>query len=440
LPETLSRKILLALSSIEEQEVWKTLLSSFEIATAQDGPECLEKYTSFSPSLILVDLMLPKMHGIEILRRLRNQKTSAGIILIADQPMIQAYEASKKLKVDGFLVRPVTKELLRETCELYFSGHLKLSPLSLETKHSDGGHCYIPKIHHPDTYLKFWGTRGSSAVAGADYMRYGGNSSCLEIRAGDDLIIIDAGTGIRPLGELLISSKARKIHLFLGHTHWDHITGFPFFSPIYDPEVRLSIWAPVGFELDTRELLVKMLAAAFFPVRLEDIRARIEFHDLRDSEQVSIGDLTIAAHYAYHPGATLCFRITRGKQSVGYVTDNEFLCGYHGHPAAIDYSHPLLQPYQSQIEFLKHVDLLVHEAQYTPFEYQERVGWGHSSISNASILVKHTQARDWIVTHHDPKHTDLQLSKKLQLHRDILEDCHIECRVMMAHDGLHIPF
>lgn len=434
------RKILIALNSKEEQEALKKTLSSFEVHFASSSSDCLEKCTSLKPSLLLIDLMFPKMHGIEIVQHLKAAGISIGIILISDQPMIQAYEAARSLKIDEYLIRPFSAEKLRDICEHYFRGNIHLSPFHIEEKHEESSHCYIPKIHNPDHYIKFWGTRGSSAVSGSDYVRFGGNSSCLEIRSGDDLIIIDAGTGIRPLGELLTNSRSQKIHLFLGHTHWDHITGFPFFSPIYDPEVHLSIWAPVGFEVDTRELFNKMLASTFFPVRLEDIRARIEFHDLRDGDKIMIGNLNISTHYAYHPGATLCFRIQHGKHSIGYVTDNEFLLGYHGHPGAIDRGHRLLKPYQSQIQFLEGVDLLIHEAQYSPFEYQERVGWGHSSISNATILVKHAKARDWLITHHDPKHTDAQLAKKLQLHRDILEDCHIDCKVSMAFDGLAIPF
>jgi phosphoribosyl 1,2-cyclic phosphodiesterase len=432
-------KILLALASRDETELLKKALSSHEVLSVSNGLECMDKFRTFNPSLVVLDLLLPRMHGIEIAERLKKEKNPPGIILVADEPLIQAHDAAKALKVDEFLVRPFNPMNIAQACNLFFQGKLSLSPLIHEERHEELSHCYIPKIHNPDNYIKFWGTRGSSAVSGSDYVRFGGNSSCLEIRSGDDLIIIDAGTGIRQLGELLVNAQARNIHLFLSHTHWDHITGFPFFNPLYDPEVRLSVWAPVGFELETRDLFRNILAFTFFPVRFEDLSARVEFHELRDGDLVTIGDLFIAAHYAFHPGATLCFRITHGKQSYGYVTDNEFLRGYHGHPGAIDKDHALLKPYHSQIEFLSDVDLLIHEAQYTPLEYQERVGWGHSSISNAAVLLKYTKAKDWIVTHHDPTHTDGQLMRKVQLHRDIVEDCKMSCRVTMAFDGLVLP-
>lgn len=439
-PSQLPKKILLALHAQDDSAILAKGLSAYEVETASDGPTCLQKIASFSPSIIFLDLMLPKMHGIEVMREVRKKSYSIGIVLVSDMPMLQAYDAAKKLGVDEFIIRPINVDSIVTTAEKYWRGELSLSAFAGKNLDLESKHCYIPKIHHPDHYLKFWGTRGSSAVAGADYIRYGGSSSCLEVHADDELIIIDAGTGIRPLGERLVSARVKKIHLILGHTHWDHITGFPFFGPIYEPSVHLSIWAPIGFGIDTKELFMKMLGPAFFPVRIEDIKARIEFHPLRDQDTIKLHNVTITTHYAYHPGPTLCFKIQKGEKTIGYVTDNEFLYGYHGHPAMIDAKNPLLRPYQSQIAFFKDVDLMILEAQYTPFEYQERVGWGHSSISNAAVLIKHTQTKEWIVTHHDPKHTDTLLTKKLQLHRDILEDCQIDCKVMMAHDGLSLPF
>ena len=172
-----SRKILLALNSSEELQALKKSLSAFAIETAQNGQDCLQKLSSLDPDLLIIDLMLPEMHGIEIIKRIRSQHKTTGIILVADQPMIQAYDAAVGLGVNEFLVRPYSKEKIKTLCEYFFAGNLKLSPLSIEEHHDEGGHCYIPKIHNPDHYLKFWGTRGSSAVAGADYVRYGGNSS-----------------------------------------------------------------------------------------------------------------------------------------------------------------------------------------------------------------------------------------------------------------------
>jgi ribonuclease BN (tRNA processing enzyme) len=419
-----------------------TELPEYELEHAKNGEETLAKLSSFHPHLVIVTLMLPGMDGIEILRRIRLLPDSSriGVVLASYEPMVQVYHAAIELGANYFLVRPCSPEQIRTICRLFFTGHLHPDPFqSYPLPGQEGEHCYVPRIHTPDRYIRFWGTRGSCPVSGSEYLRYGGNTSCLEVRAGRDLIILDAGSGIRPLGDDLAREGIRHVHLFFGHTHWDHIIGFPFFAPLYDPDVHISVWAPVGYEKGIRELFVEMLAYAYFPIRLEDIRAKVTFHELRDSQKIEIGHLHIYTHYTFHPGSTLCFKIKTGKTSFGYVTDNEMLMGYHGHPDALQIQDPLLNPHHSLIHFLKNVDMLIHEAQYDPFEYLGKVGWGHSSISNAAVLVKYCQPHEWIVTHHDPRHTDSQLQKKLEIHSGILEDSHIDAQVRMAYDGFMLP-
>jgi len=412
----------------------------FEIA--KGGKECLKKIEQYKPHLVVLDLFLPEIHGIEILRILKSKPETQhiGVIVSSAQSMIQNYHAVLKNGGDYFLKKPFKISFLFSLIERYFQNKLHPDPfIGLESKAVEGEHCFVPRLHSPNHYIKFWGTRGSNPVSGAEYVRYGGNTSCLEIRSGHDFIIIDAGTGIRPLGFQLSVTKTQKIHLFISHTHWDHITGFPFFQPVYNPDLHIVIWAPIGFEKSARELFTDMLAYAYFPVRLDDIQARLTFKELREGCPVKVGGITINSHYAYHPGATLCFKIHVKGKTFGYATDNEVLMGYHGDPSAIDKNHPFLSSIHSMIKFFKGCDFLIHEAQYTPLEYQTKVGWGHSSISNAAVLLKYTQIKEWLITHHDHKHTDADLQKKLQLHKDILEDAGIHAHVRMAYDGLVLP-
>ena len=417
--------------------------SHYRFELARDGFECLSKVESFQPDLILMELMLPKIHGIEILRKTKTDPRTKhiGIILTTAHLMIQNYRAALRMQCDYFLEKPFEISKLFTLIKLFFKEKLEPAPFEgiLPTV-AAGKHCYLPKMHSSTSYIKFWGTRGSNSVSGAEYIRFGGNTCCLEIRHGEDLVIIDAGTGIRTLGAHLASTKAKNIHLIIGHTHWDHLAGFPFFAPIYDPECHLTLWTPIGFEKTTKELFTDMLAYAYFPVRLDEIQAHISFRDIHEREPFQIGNIEINSHYAYHPGATLCFKFGIGKHTFGYTTDNEFLMGYHGNPNAITKNHPLLAPYRSMIEFFKGCDFLVHEAQYTPLEYQSKVGWGHSSVSNACALIRHAEINQWIITHHDPKHTDDDLLKKMQLQYDILDDCKMEVRPRMAFDNLYIPF
>lgn len=407
---------------------------------AESGEEVLEKLESFSPNLIFIDLLLPEMHGIELLKKIRaNPKLEGvGVILSSTNSMIQNFHAAIKEGVDFFLAKPFEIPYLYILFDRYFEGNLMPEAFHPEVSYSETtkDELYHPKDHDPSAYIKFWGTRGSNAVSGPEYVRHGGNTCCLEVRDGEDFVIIDAGTGIRSLGKEPALQGAKTIHIFLSHTHWDHVTGFPFFDPIYNPDTQVVIWSPVGFEKSTKELFTDMLAYAYFPIRLEDIRAKISFNDLRDGHPVSIGKITIDSHYAYHPGATLCFKIHIRGKTYGYATDNELFMGYQGNPNAIEKE--TLQAHQKIIDFFKPCDVLIHEAQYTPLEYQRRVGWGHSSISNAVILCKHAHIQEWIVTHHDPKHTDELLREKLQLQEDILKECNHHCHVQMAFDTMKI--
>lgn len=409
------------------------------IDTAKNGSELLSKLELFNPDLIIVELMLPQIHGIEITRKIKQDPRlkHIDVIIVGSDVMIQNYQAALKAGCNYFLQKPVIKKLLASLLRLSAEGKLRPTAFSRNKKPAKRKGCYAPKANYIDSYLKFWGTRGSNPVSGPDYMRFGGNTSCLEIRHRDTLVIVDAGTGIRPLG--LQPHLPKHIHLILGHTHWDHLAGFPFFAPLYDRDVHITIWAPISFEKPIEELFTEMLAHAYFPVKLDDIQAHIVFKEIQEGATIPIDDITFSSHYAFHPGATLCFKFKVGKKQFGYVTDNEFLLGYHGHPKLIGKCHPRLKPYKSQLAFLSGCDFLIHEAQYTPAEYRSKEGWGHSSISNAAVLMRHSKTHQWILTHHDPKHSDMDLLKKIQMQHDIFDELRYECHTRMAFDGMSLP-
>jgi CheY-like chemotaxis protein len=416
--------------------------SHYIFETAKNGFECLSKLETFNPDLILMELMLPQIHGMEILRKIKSDPRTVqiGVILMNAHAMIQNYQAAIKLECSYFLEKPFEPAQVFSLFKKYFDNKLYPDPFAGNPSMQESKHCYLPKMHSSSSYIKFWGTRGSNPVSGPDYVRLGGNTSCLEIRHGHDLIIVDAGTGIRPLGSIIDPNRPKHIHLLISHTHWDHLAGFPFFNPIYDPDCTITIMTPIGFEKTTRELFTEMLAHAYFPVRLNDIQATLIFKDIHEGVPFSIGHIDVNTHYAYHPGATLCFKFSiDNKSSFGYATDNEFLMGYHGNPHQIGKSHPLISPYRSMIKFFSGCDFLVHEAQYTPIEYQRKVGWGHSSITNAAALILQTEIHEWIVTHHDPKHTDEDLLRKMQMQYDVFDELKYACRPRMAFDGLTIP-
>ncbi|MEM7175903.1 MAG: response regulator [Chlamydiota bacterium] len=415
---------------------------NYEIAVAKTGPAVLKTVKEFEPELIVIDLMMPHIHAIEILKTLKASPHTRpiGVIIASYHIMIQNYHAAIEAGVDYFLSKPFSIDHLFTLIDRYFQKTLTPDPFSLIINHTETQtHCYHPTASTFSSYIRFWGTRGSNPVAGANYVRYGGNTSCLEIKCGHDRVIIDAGTGIRELGEYLQLKEGETMHLLISHTHWDHITGFPFFNPLYQKNCSIVIWAPIGFEKNTKELFTNMLAHAYFPVRLDEMKAQISFKELRDNRPISIGNLVIDTHFTNHPGPTLGFKIKTPNQTIGYITDNEALLGYSGHPNAIHRKHPLLEPHLSLIAFLKDCPLVIHEAQYFPEEYARKIGWGHSSISNATVIIKYIGCKEWIVTHHDPSHNDRNLQIKAQLHRDVVADCNLQIKVDIAYDGLMIP-
>ena len=411
----------------------------FTIDIAKSAEECLLKLRSFRPDLVLLDLFLPGHHGIELLKLIKQSPDgeSVGVIITSNYTLIQSYHASIKWGADYYIEKPFTAPALLMIIDCFFNKTLFIDPFPehlitpTQPKYS-----HEPESEEPKSYLKFCGTRGSNPVAGSDYINFGGNTSCFEVKNGKDRIIIDAGTGIRVLGDSLRNYAQQRYDILFSHTHWDHLLGFPFFKPIYSPEAEVHLIAPLGFDKSTEEVFTNMLGYDYFPVSLDDLQSKIIFEDIRDSQKLTFGSIDVYTHYAFHPGSTLCFRIHVGDKKIGYITDNEFLMGYFGHPNEIHEQRNLLQPYQSMIDFFTGCDLMIHEAQYTPNEYKTKVGWGHSSIWNAAIFMKEANLTDWIVTHHDPDHTDIILLQNTQLYHTIMEEIDHPCKVRLAYDGM----
>lgn len=288
-------------------------------------------------------------------------------------------------------------------------------------------------------FLKFWGTRGSSPVAGYEYSQFGGCTSCLELRNNDDIIIFDAGSGIRTLGEQLLLEKQTEVHLIISHFHWDHIAGFPFFLPIYKKEFTIHVYAPGDVE-SIKEQFSTLLSPQFFPVELSSLNANIIFHSLSSNDPIQIGDVKISSCQAKHPGLTYCYKIEMPSITFGYATDNEFLMAHQGViPNEINLNDPIFESYKEQIEFFQGCELMIHEAQYLPEEYLKKTGWGHSSIDNALVLIRTIKPQVWLLTHHDPDESDQDLLQKQQLLQAKLQHFSLDCDVEIAADGMIRP-
>lgn len=250
--------------------------------------------------------------------------------------------------------------------------------------------------------VRFWGVRGSIAAAGPETAQVGGNTSCVEVRAGDGadetLIILDAGTGLRRLGESLRGPVAA--HLFLSHLHWDHIQGFPFFGPAYAPGNRIRLYAPERCAAggDVRAALDAQMRAPHFPVGLDAMRAELSFGAVAAGAVVRVSDgVAVQAAAAKHPNGCLAYRVDAGGRSVVYATDTE-------HDASGRIDRPLL-------ELARGADVLIYDAQYTSDEYAAKRGWGHSTAEEGARLAEAAGVGQLVLYHHDPTHDDWQVAR-----------------------------
>jgi phosphoribosyl 1,2-cyclic phosphodiesterase len=250
-----------------------------------------------------------------------------------------------------------------------------------------------------------WGSRGSIAYAGPQTVRYGGNTACIEVTDGDSVIVLDAGTGLRPLGKAL-AERAGPVHVLLTHLHMDHIQGLGFFAPLFQEGREVHIWGPPSTTLDLRSRLTRYLSPPLFPVRIVEVDSQVEFYDVGWASW-PIGDFEVSARGIVHPGATVGYRISGNGRSMAYLPDHEPALG--GMSAGTEWT--------SGSELARDVDLLVHDGQYGTEEYQAKIGWGHSSVEDAARFADLVGARRLMLFHHDPDHDDEQVDELLDVAR-----------------------
>lgn len=238
--------------------------------------------------------------------------------------------------------------------------------------------------------VRFWGVRGSIAAPGPATAEVGGNTSCVEVRCGEALFVLDAGTGLRGLGDELMRRAETRAEILLSHLHWDHIQGLPFFVPLYVPGAELTVHGPAWGDGGLDGALRRQMSAPGFPVELGDAGARLALNEVRHRSRFQRGDVTISAAKLNHPGGVLGYRIEHAGRSIVYATDTE-------HFECID---PALR------ELAQGADLLIYDAQYMPDEYPSKVGWGHSTFEAACHLASAAGVKRLALFHHDPRRSD----------------------------------
>jgi phosphoribosyl 1,2-cyclic phosphodiesterase len=250
--------------------------------------------------------------------------------------------------------------------------------------------------------LRVWGCRGSVAAPGPDTMRYGGNTSCVEVRGdGGEAIILDAGTGMRPLGVQMLQEGVTTIHILLTHLHMDHLQGLGFFRPLFRPETEVHVWGPASPVQPLAERISTYMSPPLFPVRVGDIPCQLTFHDA-PLAPIEIGAVTVRASLVTHQGPTVGYRITENDKSIVYLPDHEpGIAGLDIRDQPTDWI--------SGHELTHRADVLLHDAQYGDDKYPRHAGWGHSAINHVVAFAQKAEVGHLVLFHHDPYHTDDEL-------------------------------
>ena len=247
--------------------------------------------------------------------------------------------------------------------------------------------------------VRFWGVRGSIPVPGHTTVEMGGNTTCVEIRAGSEIIIFDAGTGLRELGCELMAELPVSVKLFFTHVHWDHIQGFPFFAPAFVKGNRFDLYGGRKVTASLSEILSGQMEFPNFPVSLDAMGSRMNFHDLHEGEVVPAGGATVTNTNLNHPGGVIAYRVDYQGHSVVFATDTE-------HYSCLD---------EKLVTLARGADVLIYDAMYTPEEYAgdtgepPKTGWGHSTWEEGVRVARAAGVRNLVLTHHDPDHDDDQV-------------------------------
>jgi phosphoribosyl 1,2-cyclic phosphodiesterase/ActR/RegA family two-component response regulator len=390
------------------------------ILDADDSPRAQALASQHHPELIVCDWQAPWSDIARSCRGLAAQTETScrrPILIAAGGGQIEERIAALESGADDYIAKPVNSQSLAKLLARFSAnGEGHAQPSSNDSPR--GG---------SDTLLKFWGVRGSIAAPGPETVYYGGNTSCVEVRVGDGIIILDAGTGIRKLGLALVEEfKDRPIRLdvLLTHTHWDHIQGFPFFPPAYDLNNKIAIYGFEGARQGLQSTLSSQMENPYFPISMQQMPGTITIHELKELN-FRVGVVGVKAHFLKHPGVCTGYRLSTPGGSISYLPDVELFQQLRTRWKAgadsvrrqeietvPDEDHNLL-------EFIRDSEVLIIDSQYDAAEYEQHIGWGHSCFEDGVTLAIQGGVRRLFLFHHDPDHTDEQISRMVARAREI---------------------
>jgi phosphoribosyl 1,2-cyclic phosphodiesterase/CheY-like chemotaxis protein len=416
----------------------RELLSAggWNVLEAEDGEIGLKMALEHKPDAVVCDLLMPKSNGFQFCRALNAKRAAlpdTKIIVSSGSGYATDRMNALESGADEYVTKPMKANDLLALLERLTSKQKD------ETQTGPEGD-FAPK---GTTTVRFWGVRGSIPSPGPETVYYGGNTSCVEVRADGELIIFDAGTGIRQLGHALkreFGERPMRMTILVSHTHWDHIQGFPFFAPAYDPKNKVRILAFEGPSKGVEATLSTQMESPYFPISLDEMPGNIQFEELKSME-FDIGAVHVQAAFMNHPGVCVGYRLFTSAGSVVYFPDNE-LYGRYRQARAAEMSGETTIFARNQDEklreFISGADVVISDSQYDAHEYPKHIGWGHSCAEDVVEFGVHSNIKQLYLFHHDPEHSDTHIAQMMATARKIVSEAGSTMQVEAAREGLEV--
>ena len=407
---------------IEDDDALRSMIGAlleergWKVFAAEDGEAGLNLARQYRPDVVVCDLLMPRCNGYQVCRAIRAtpELHDTRIVMLSGRDYSTDKLNALEAGADEYLVKPVLPTELGATLLRLTSGEVPAAPVPA---------AHPARIPDGPPRVKFWGVRGSIASPGPGTNFYGGNTSCVEVRAEGEIIVLDAGTGIRSLGLSLtqeFNSQPLNITLLLTHTHWDHIQGFPFFMPAYEPRNTVRILGYEGARQGLAATLGAQMESPYFPVGLKELPGNITIEELRDMEFM-VGKVRVRAMFVNHPGICVGYRIEASGGSVVFIPDNEPFHRMRSQPPGTDTTTIEFAREQDEklIQFISGADILIMDAQYDAVEYEEHIGWGHACVDDVVDIASRARVKQLYLFHHDPTHDDERVSRMLAYARSL---------------------